>query len=62
MLGNIIYFLIMQYLPPAAQHRSYRVLPDLGLLIDFWICLVVYGVIAFVVRSHVGRRTSAQRR
>lgn len=61
-LGNIIYFLLMPHLPPAAQHRSTRVLPDLGLVIDFWICLVIYGIISFVVRSHLGRPPSAQRR
>jgi hypothetical protein len=47
-VGNAIYFLIMPHLPPAAQHRSLRLLPDLGLLIDFWICLVLYGLIALL--------------
>lgn len=61
-LGNLIYFLIMPYLPPAAQHRSYRLLPDLGLLIDFWICLVLYGVIALLFRPQAGRPPSEQRR
>jgi len=61
-LGNLIYFLIMPYLPPAAQHRSYRLLPDLGLLIDFWICLVLYGVIALLFRPQQGRPPSEQRR
>ena len=50
--GNTIYFLIMRYLPPAAQHRSLRILPDLGLLVDFWICLVLYGIIALLFRPH----------
>lgn len=61
-LGNLIYFLIMPYLPPAAQHRSYRLLPDLGLLIDFWICLVLYGLIALLFRPQPGRPPSEQRR
>jgi hypothetical protein len=52
----------MPHLPLAAQHRSYTLLPDLGLLIDFWICLVMYGVIAFLFRQHTGRPTSEQRR
>ena len=61
-LGNLIYFLIMPHLPPAAQHRSYRLLPDLGLLIDFWICLVLYGLLAFLFRPQTGRPPSEQRR
>ena len=61
-LGNAIYFLVMPHLPPAAQHRSYTLWPDLGLLIDFWICLVIYGVIAFVFRPHSGRPRTEQRR
>ena len=61
-LGNLIYFLIMPHLPLAAQHRSYRLLPDLGLLVDFWICLVIYGVIAFLFRPHTDRPPTEQRR
>lgn len=61
-LGNVIYFLIMPHLPPAAQHRTYHLLPDLGLLIDFWICLVIYGLIALLFRPQPGRPPSEQRR
>ena len=49
-LGNAIYFLIMPHLPPAAQHRSLRLLPDLGLLIDFWACLACIGVLELLLR------------
>ena len=59
-LGNAIYFLIMRYLPPVAQHRSF--LPDLGLVVDFWICLVLYGIISFLFRQHHERPPSEQRR
>jgi hypothetical protein len=62
LLGNAIYFLIMPWLPPAAQHRSYRLLPDLGLLIDFWLCLVCYGAIHLLARGHEGRSRTEQRR
>jgi hypothetical protein len=41
--GNIVYFLIMPYLPPAARHNPPHL--DLGVLVDFWICLVFLGVI-----------------
>jgi hypothetical protein len=42
LVGNLIYFLAMPYLPPAAQHRH---LYDLGVVVDFWVCLVVFGLI-----------------
>jgi hypothetical protein len=48
-LGNLLYFFVlMRYLPPAGRHRTDRL--DLGLLVDFWVCLVVYGVIELVDR------------
>jgi hypothetical protein len=52
----------MPHLPPAAQHRSYRLFPDLGLLIDFWICLVIYGLITFLIRPAARNSRSEQRR
>jgi hypothetical protein len=52
LLGNAIYFLIMPHLPPAAQHRALNILPDLGLLVDFWICLVLYGLFSYLFRPH----------
>src|SRR5437588_11257080 len=62
LLGNAIYFLLMPYLPPAARHRSYTLWPDLGLLIDFWLCLVMRGVIALLFRPHTQHPTREQRR
>jgi hypothetical protein len=42
--GNAIYFLILYPdFPPALQHRPFRV--DVGLVIDFFCCVVVYAVI-----------------
>jgi len=61
-LGNAIYFLIMSHLPPAAQHHSRRILPDLGLVVDFWICLVLYGLISFIFRPNQQRPPTEQRR
>jgi hypothetical protein len=57
-----VYFLIMPYLPPAAQHRSLRILPDLGLVIDFWICVVLYGVFSFLFRPHSEQRPPHEQR
>ena len=50
-LGNGLYFSLMPHLPPPARHRTPHV--DLGLLIDFWFCLLVYGLLesaAFLYR------------
>ena len=42
-LGNVIYFLLVPTLPQVAQHRPFRL--DLGMVLDFWFCLVAYGLI-----------------
>ena len=42
-LGNVAYFILAPSFPPAARHRSFQT--DLGLLVDFWFCLVAYGLI-----------------
>jgi hypothetical protein len=41
--GNLVYFLLMPHLPPAAQHNPMKF--DLGVLVDFWICLVFLGAL-----------------
>lgn len=42
-LGNLAYFMLEPSLPPAARHRLFQL--DLGLIVDFWFCLVAYGLI-----------------
>lgn len=42
-LGNIVYFLLEPSLPALARHRPLHV--DFGMAVDFWFCLVVYGII-----------------
>jgi hypothetical protein len=55
-IGNAIYFLLLTpHLPPAAQHRPDKL--DLGLLVDFWICVVVYGIFELIARR---RRESSR--
>jgi len=46
--GNAIYLGVERYLPPRAQH-SHQV--DWGLAVDFWICLVCYGIVNLVWRK-----------
>jgi hypothetical protein len=54
LVGNFIYFrLIFPFLPPAARHAPFEW--DLGLLLDAWICLVVYGLVELVWRARRGR-------
>jgi hypothetical protein len=41
--GNVAYFLLMPHLPPAARHVPPRF--DLGVAVDFWFCLLIFGAI-----------------
>ena len=42
-LGNLAYFALLPSLPPVARHRPFRL--DLGTLVDFFFCVVAYGLI-----------------
>ena len=42
-LGNVAYFVLAPSFPPVARHRPFQL--DLGMLVDFWFCLVAYGLI-----------------
>ena len=44
--GNAIYFSVMRWLPPKAQHAPFRI--DWGLAVDFWICLFCWGLLRFI--------------
>ncbi|MGD0224526.1 MAG: hypothetical protein ABSF71_19525 [Terriglobia bacterium] len=57
LLGNALYFALSPHLPPAAQHRSWTV--DLGTVVDFWMCLLVYGLLE--LGAFFGRDDSAHR-
>jgi ABC-type uncharacterized transport system permease subunit len=49
-VGNLLYFFVlMPHLPAAGRHRPDRL--DLGLIVDFWLCVVLYGVIELVDRK-----------
>ena len=53
--GNAIYFILIPYLPPGARHVPNHV--DAGLAVDFWFCLVVFGILKMVM----GRRSGESR-
>ena len=44
--GNIVYLFVEPRLPTALQHRFSRI--DLGLAIDFLICVAAYGLVRLV--------------
>lgn len=43
LLGNLVYFYLLPGLPAPARHRPFHF--DLGMAVDFWFCLVAYGLI-----------------
>lgn len=54
-LGNLIYFGLAPQLPPAARHHPYHA--DIGLFVDLWFCVAVYGLVELLLflvrrRSH----------
>ena len=54
--GNLVYFLLMPYMPPAARHNPMRF--DLGVIVDFWFCLVFLGILKTL--SKWGKRSKPQ--
>ena len=52
--GNAIYFLLMPKMPRSARHTTFRF--DLGLVVDFWICLVIYGLLELLKRRRRRRQ------
>ena len=53
--GNAIYFILIPYLPLGARHVPRHI--DAGLAVDFWLCLVVFGILKTVT----GRRRGESR-
>ena len=54
--GNLFYFfLLMPHLPPGGRHQPDRL--DLGLIVDFWICVVMYGLVELIDRRWRKRTT-----
>jgi hypothetical protein len=43
LLGNGLYFALNPYLPQPARHHLYNL--DLGTIVDFWFCLLVFGLL-----------------
>lgn len=47
--GNALYFALQRFLPPRGRHDPFRI--DLGLVVDFWLCAVVFSVLLVAFRS-----------
>ncbi len=47
-VGNALYFLVEKYLPLRARHAPFQI--DVGMVVDFWFCLVVLGIIKTIAR------------
>jgi len=55
MIGNAIYFLLVSpHMPEAARHHRFAI--DIGLVIDFWVCLVVYGLLLSIGKKRTKKR------
>jgi len=52
--GNAIYFLLEQHLPARAQHVHFKM--DLGTVVDFWLCLAIFGAIKTIHAWHERRK------
>jgi len=50
--GNAVYFLLARYLPLTARHDPFRI--DLGMVVDFSICLVAF----VIIKTIAGRQPS----
>lgn len=48
LIGNAVYFTILPHLPAAVRHRPFAF--DLGLLLDFALCLAAYAGVNALLR------------
>ncbi len=48
-LGNAIYLSFQRFLPGRAYHKPFRI--DLGLVADFWLCLIIFYLLLALLRS-----------
>jgi hypothetical protein len=46
--GNALYLGLQHFLPLSGRHQPFRI--DLGLMADFWLCVVLYNVFLFFYR------------
>jgi hypothetical protein len=54
-LGNVVYFSVLPYLPPMVRHQRFQI--DPGLLVDVSFCLIAYAVVDLLWPSRHRTRT-----
>jgi hypothetical protein len=54
LLGNIVYYLWLTHLPPELRHQPTRI--DLGLGLDFLICLALWLLLTYFARRASPRK------
>jgi hypothetical protein len=62
-VGSLLYFFVlMPHLPLAGRHQPFRI--DLGLVLNLWVCLVLYGILEWLDRTgrRNGRTTETRKR
>ena len=61
LIGNAIYYYsFMPHMPPALQHQGFRI--DGGWLLDFGICVAIYGLIRLGARIQRRKQESGEQR
>lgn len=61
LLGNALYFALSPHLPPAARHADQTL--GWGTVVDFWFCLLVYGLIELgsnLLRRNDGKHSTKE--
>jgi hypothetical protein len=48
-IGNAIYFALTPVLPQNARHAAFKL--DWGLVLDFWICVVVFNLLLMIFKA-----------
>ena len=60
-VGSLLYFFVlMPHLPAAGRHQPFRI--DLGLVVNLWVCLALYGVIEWLDRKWRHKASTAENR
>jgi hypothetical protein len=54
LVGNLLYLLLMPHLPVVMQHRLYTM--DFGLVVDFCLCVLVWGLFCLLTSSSMRRQ------
>lgn len=54
--GNLLYFSLERYLPAGGRHQPFHF--DVGMLVDLWVCILLYVLIGYLPRFRRSRTSS----